>query len=88
MKAYERPHWLKCEGVYIQLLDGSYWANDYRVGLFGDASVALAYLQTHWTNYDDDTRLLIAGVMFLVRADGLYYMSERQGWQKYEGVQP
>lgn len=86
MKSYERPAWLKSEGVYIQRLEDSYWQNDYGAGQFGDVQHALEYLQTHLDTYALNKHLLICGVMFQVRDDGLYQMSDRHGWQKFEGV--
>lgn len=74
------------EGVFIEFLLGRQWKVDAQASGFENADQALVYIQEHLTNYPN-TYLRIGIRCFHVRADGLYHMTNRHGWQKFEAVQ-
>lgn len=78
---------MKPEGVFIEFLIGGCWRDDYQAGAFEYERDAVVYLQQHLDRYPR-CHLRIRTRLFEVRPDGLYVMTNRQGWQVYEGVQP
>jgi hypothetical protein len=78
---------MKHDGLYIEFLVGGDWRNDTTAGLFVSEYGALVYLQSHLERYPH-SRLKIGTRLYEVRADGLYVMTARKGWQLLEGVEP
>jgi len=78
---------MKHDGLYIEFLVGGHWRNDHEAGLFVSEYGALVYLQSHLARYAR-CHLRISTRLYEVRADGLYVMTARKGWQLLEGVQP
>lgn len=80
---------MKPDGVFIELMVGGHWRDDTAAGAFEYERDAVAYLQEHLDRYATcpNCYLRIRTRLFEVRPDGLYVMTNRQGWQVYEGVQ-